>query len=240
MEPIHEPRLAWLYWSLLLIGIWLIIYLLIHRKDRRKEMLLVSAWTSVFGLTEPLFVPEYWNPTSLFDLAHRTGFDVESIIYTFGIAGIAAVLYEWIFRTRHAHVAVKEHRTSRHRYHMWAILSAPAIFLALYFLTDLNVIYSTTIGLLAGGLFTWYCRPDLKQKMIVSALLFTGLYFFYFLTLIAAYPGYVEQVWRLDVISGILIVGIPLEELLFAFSFGFLWSSIYEHVTWQKITRGHR
>lgn len=69
--------------------------------------------------------------------------------------------------------------------------------------------------------------------MIVSVFLFLGLYFFYFLTLIAMYPGYVEKVWNLKVISGILIFGIPLEELLFAFSFGFLWSSIYEHVTWR-------
>ena len=49
------------------------------------------------------------------------------------------------------------------------------------------------------------------------------------------FPGYVERVWNLKVISGILIFGVPLEELMFAFSFGFLWSSVYEHVKWYKI-----
>ena len=48
------------------------------------------------------------------------------------------------------------------------------------------------------------------------------------------FPGYVQQVWNLQVVSGILVVGIPLEELLYAFSFGFMWSSIYEHFTWRK------
>lgn len=86
-----------------------------------------------------------------------------------------------------------------------------------------------------GGFATWYCRPDLKKKMIVSAFLFLTLYFVYFWTLIAISPGYVEQVWNLEAISGILIIGIPLEELLFAFSFGFIWSSIYEHLTWKKL-----
>ena len=231
---IHEPQLAWLYWSLVLIGIWFVFYLLVHRKDRQKEMLLVSLWTSIFGLTEPLFVPEYWNPPSLFNLAHRTGFDIESLIFSFGIAGIAVVIYEWIFKTKHIFVPGMERQHPRHRYHLWAIISAPIIFLIFYFLTDLNVIYSTTIGLMGGGFFTWYCRPDLKKKMIISAFLFTGLYFLYFLTLIWAYPDYVEQVWNLKALSRILVLDIPLEEYLFAFSFGFLWSSIYEHIMWKK------
>ena len=231
---IHQPQFAWLYWSLMLIGIWLAIYLL-ARRGQRREMLVVSLWTAIFGITEPLFVPEYWNPPSLFDLAHRTGFDLESFLFSFGIAGIAVILYEWIFPTQHKLVSGTERRHIRHRYHLWAIISAPIIFSVLYFLTDLNVIYSTSIGLIGGGFFTWYCRPDLKNKMIVSAFLFTGLYFLYFLMLIAAYPGYVEQVWNLKAISGKLILGIPLEEYMFAFSFGFFWSSIYEHIRWHKI-----
>lgn len=71
--------------------------------------------------------------------------------------------------------------------------------------------------------------------MIVSAGIFLEIYFIYFLTLIAMYPGYVEKVWNLKIISGILILGIPMEELLFAISFGFIWSSVYEHLTWHKI-----
>lgn len=71
--------------------------------------------------------------------------------------------------------------------------------------------------------------------MLASAFIFLILYFLYFLILIALSPGYVEQVWNLKAISGILILGIPLEELLFALSFGFLWSSIYEHITWKKL-----
>ena len=72
--------------------------------------------------------------------------------------------------------------------------------------------------------------------MIVSAFLFLALYFVYFWTLIVIAPvGYVESVWNLVALSGILIIGIPLEELLFALSFGFIWSSIYEHLTWKKL-----
>jgi len=227
----------WLIWSLLLLAIWLFVFLKIREKQEKKKMLLVSFWTAFLGLTEPLFVPEYWSPPSLFDLALRTGFDIESIIFAFGIGGLAAVIYERIFNLKNIKVSDEEKNNPRHRYHLFALLAAPVIFVPLLIFSDLNPIYSAFIALILGGLFTWYCRPDLKIKMFISALIFTVIYFIYFLTLFAIAPGYVEMVWNMGAISGVLIFGVPLEELMFAFGFGFMWSSIYEHITWRKIIR---
>lgn len=226
---------AWLNWSLILLFVWLAVYFLLRSEESRKEMFAVSLWTSLLGLTEPLFVPEYWSPPSLFDLALRTGFDIESLIFSFGIGGLAVVIYEWFFETEHQKFGEKERHAPRHKYHLFAILSAPIIFVPLLIGTDLNPIYSAFIAMVFGGLATWYCRPDLKIKMFASAIIFLLLYFFYFLTLLTLYPGYVERVWNLAAISGILILGIPLEELMFALSFGFLWSSIYEHIKWYRL-----
>lgn len=228
---------AWLTWSALLLFVWLIVYFSLRSRESKKEMLIVSLWTSLLGLTEPLFVPEYWSPPSLFDLALRTGFDIESLFFAFGVGGLAVIIYERIFRIKHKQVSAAEKHKPRHKYHLLALLSAPIIFILLLLFTNLNPIYSTFIALIGGGLFSWYCRPDLKKKMIASAFIFTLLYFGYFLTLIIAYPGYVELVWNLQAISGILILGIPLEELMFAFGLGFLWSSVYEHIKWYKIVK---
>ena len=198
-------------------------------------MLVVSLWTSVLGFSEVRFVPAYWNPPSLFDLGRRTGFDLESFLFSFGIGGLTVVIYEWIFPVRHHTLSEHEKRLPRHRFHVLALLSAPLIFLLLFFTTALNPIYITILSLTGGGLFAWYCRPDLLRKMTASAFLFLALYFIYFLTLVTVFPGYVHQVWNLTAISGILIFGIPLEELLFAFPLGFLWSGVYEHLKWQKL-----
>ncbi|MGB2580176.1 MAG: lycopene cyclase domain-containing protein [Minisyncoccia bacterium] len=235
MNSIHEPQFAWLIWSLILVAVWFLIYSLLKSKESKKEMLVVSLWTSLFGITEPLFVPEYWNPPSLFDLAHRTGFDIESFIFSFAIGGIVVVIYERIFHRQHKQMTPHEQHIVRHQYHLISLLSAPVLFLILLVASPLNPIYSAIIAMTVGGFATLYCRPDLKNKMLASAILFLCIYFVYFITLIALYPGYVEQVWNLSVISRILIFGVPLEELLFALSFGFIWSSIYEHITWTKV-----
>ncbi len=226
---------AWFFWSLTLLVVWGIVYLSLRDKTSRKEMLVVSLWTSLLGLAEPIFVPEYWNPPSLFDLARKTGFDIESFLFAFGIGGLAVVIYERIFRVGHERMSAEEKHKPRHKYHLFALLSAPVIFVLLLLFTNLNPIYSTFIALIGGGLATWYCRPDLKKKMFTSAFIFLGLYFVYFLTLTLTYPGYVGLAWNLSAISGTLILGIPLEELMFAFGLGFLWSSVYEHITWRKV-----
>lgn len=226
---------AWLVWSLILLVVWAIVYFSLKNKISKKEMIVVSLWTSLLGLTEPIFVPEYWNPPSLFNLALKTGFDIESVLFAFGVGGLAAVIYERIFRVKHERISEKEKHKPRHKYHLPILLSAPIIFIFLLIFTNLNPIYSTFIALISGGVLTWYCRPDLKKKMIIGAFIFLGLYFLYFLPLLMAYPGYVEQVWNLSEISGILILRVPLEELMFAFGLGFLWSSVYEHIAWKKL-----
>ena len=60
----------WLISSLILFVAWLIIFAFF--KKTRKEMLWTSLFTAPLGFSEPLFVPEYWNPTSLFNLAAKT------------------------------------------------------------------------------------------------------------------------------------------------------------------------
>ena len=68
-----------------------------------------------FGVTEPIFVPRYWSPPSLFDLAQRTGFDIESLIFSFAIGDVGAVLYSVVTRLELRPVGISERRKHRHR-----------------------------------------------------------------------------------------------------------------------------
>ena len=144
---------VWLIWSSAFLIPWFVLSVALpaHRAVMWKSSLFMAP----FGLTEPLFVPEYWNPPSLFELARRTGFDIESIIFSFAIGGI----------------------------------------------------------------------------------IFLGIYTAFLLGLKWSAPGYIEQVWNLAALSGYLLYGLPLEELLFGFGFGLFWSGLYEHFAWQRSVR---
>jgi hypothetical protein len=224
---------VWFIWSLIILCIWAVIYW--FRKDNRKEMLKMSLITMPFGLTEPLFVPEYWNPPSLFSLAQRTGFDVESLIFSFAIGGIGTVLYLLIFNRKYIEISKVERHQHRHKWHIFILNIPIVIFFILAIFTGLNHIYCAVIALFIGALATNYCRPDLKSKIWIGGILFTLLYVAYFDSILIFYPNYVTEYWNLKSLSHILILGIPLEELLFSFTFGMYWSSLYEHVYWRKL-----
>ena len=91
------------------------------------------------------------------------------------------------------------------------------------------------IALFLGGVATLYCRPDLKYKIWVGGLLFLALYAVYFGSLLLFFPDFVDNHWNLAALTGIKVIGIPLEELLFAFTFGMYWSGLYEHLFWYQL-----
>src|SRR5215813_11509111 len=97
----------------------------------QMAMVWASLITAPLGLTEPLFVPDYWNPPSLFDLARKSGFDIESVIFSFGIGGIGAVLYNLLTGRTLLPVSAADRHSLRHKMHYWGarhpipIVSAP-------------------------------------------------------------------------------------------------------------------
>jgi hypothetical protein len=229
MIPDHY---VWLVWSSAFLLPWLAAFVAFPRQ--RKIMLWASLFTTPFGLTEPLFVPAYWNPPSLFDLAQRTGFDIESLIFSFGIGGVGAVLYNLLTRRKPSPLPSSEREEHRHRLHSWAI-AVPFVLFPLFYTFPWNPIYPAIISMLLGTLAAIACRPDLSVKSATGALLFLGYYTVFLLGLEVLAPGYIERVWNLPALSGIAILGMPIEELLFAAAFGAYWSSVYEHFTWSRV-----
>lgn len=223
---------VWLIWSSAFLIPWLALFF--RFRTCRTTMLVMSILTMPLGLSEPLFVPRYWNPPSLFDLAQRTGFDIGSLIFSFAIGGIGAVLYT-AFTTRPLRpLPVAQRSAPRHRYHQIALI-APLVLFPLFLILPWNPIYAAIAALGIGGSAGVACRPDLVRCALVGGSLFTGFYALFLLFLETTAPGYIAQVWNLQHLSGIAPIGMPVEELLFGFAFGTYWSGLYEHVTWQGL-----
>ena len=221
---------VWLIWSSAFLVPWLLLYW--AWPELRAHMVKVSAATSLLGLTEPIFVPQYWNPPSLFDLAQRTGFDIESFIFCFAIGGIGAVLYNALAHRELRPVPAVERLSTRHRLHALALMT-PYLAFPLLFALPWNPIYAGISALAIGAAATVSCRRELARKTLFGGLLFLGLYAAFMASLVLFVPGYIEQVWNLPDLSGVVIAGIPLEELAFGAAFGMYWTGLYEHFTWK-------
>lgn len=220
---------VWAVWSGAFVGPWLALFILFPQ--HRRTMIWASVLTAPFGLSEPLFVPRYWNPPSLFQLAQRTGFDVESLVFSFAIGGVGAVLYSIVTKRRLTLIGSKERR--RHRLHHAALL-VPALVFPLLLLGDWSPIYPAIIAMAAGAAAVVGCRPDLWRNTLLGGILFTGYYAVFLLGLEWTAPGYIGRVWNLAALSGLRLAVAPVEEFLFAFAFGAYWSGVYEHLTWRR------
>jgi len=234
-----SDQYVWLLWSSAFLIPWVLVYLAfpIHR----QVMLWASVFTTPFGLSEPLFVPEYWLPPSLFNLAGNTGFDIESLIFCFGIGGMGAVFYNVLSGQVPREIGAAERLRPLHRHHYKA-LAAPFIMFPLLYFFPWNPIYPSIVAMFAGAVANILCRPDLKRKSWIGGLLFLVYYAIFLAGLEWSAPGYIERVWNLDALSGITSGFMPIEELLFAVFFGMYWSGVYEHFTWHiagTVDNGH-
>lgn len=227
--------LVYLKWSFLLLAVWLVIYW--ADAAGRRSLVTLGLGTMPFSLTEPLFVPSYWNPPTLFDLARRTGFDIESVIFAFSVGGIAGSLYKLLLRGHHEKVAAAQKHDGQHGLHRFALATPLAIFPLLYLIAGWNPIYAGIAAMAMGAVAAGLCRPDLWRQIAIGGLSFLLVYFVFFQTLISVNTGYVEAVWNLRALSGVVILGVPMEELLFAASLGMMWSGLYEHLTWTRWVR---
>ena len=79
--------------SLLLMFMWLLIFLV--RKDLRKEMLIISFIFGLLGITGHFYYGSYWQPVHLFKLFNLQ-IGIEDYLFTFSVAGIGSVWYEFI------------------------------------------------------------------------------------------------------------------------------------------------
>jgi hypothetical protein len=116
-------------------------------------------------------------------------------------------------------------------------LAAPFIAFPLLYFFPWNPIYPGIVAMLIGAVATLLCRPDLKTKTWIGGVLFLGYYIVFLLGLEWSAPGYVARVWNLAALSGVLVFGMPLEEMLWAIAFGLYWSGVYEHFTWWRVAR---
>ncbi len=213
---------AYFIGCLIFFLVWLAFFIL--RKDLRKEMIFGSLLALPFSFSEILWVPEYWNPPSLFNLISKYGVGIESFLFCAICGGVAAVAYEVVYRKKTVKMRLKS------KYLFGPYILVAVIFVLLELFIPEKTIYNAMVSSLAGIIIIAVKRKDLIMQIIAGGTSFLAIYFIFFLIFGKLFPGYISFAYTLENLWGIMILGIPLEELMTSFGAGSLWSSFYEYI----------
>lgn len=90
--------------------------------------------------------------------------------------------------------------------------------------------YIILLGLLVDTFIVILFRSDLLMDVALSSLFFAGLYTLVLVVFFRVFPTALSM-WALENLSGILLVGVPIEEVLWALLAGAFGGPLYEF--WQ-------
>jgi len=177
------------------------------------------------ALTGFLFIPQYWDPPSLFNLDHRLGISIEDVLWSAAVGGLGSVTGELVFRENLA--KLRRLKVPR-RYEPFVVVAVVFGVLELSFrgASMQNMI----LAFLAGAFAIGYLRRDLIAYMLSGGTIFSLLYLFLFAYFLLFYPEFISRYYNKAHLLGIYWFGVPVEEIIFAFSGGTIWSVAYEFV----------
>jgi len=164
------------------------------------------------------------DPPSILNLIERIGFGVESILFGFFVAGISAVIFEVIERQKT--IKIK----GDHKKHIFPYLFLISLYIFLEFIFPTKTIYNLIFSLLITSIIIMFRRSDLIKQIIVSGLFFSLVYFSLFYIFNQLFPTYINDIYSLENFWGISVLGVPIEEIMFAFTVGACWSTFFEFI----------
>lgn len=207
---------AYAVMTLTFIVIWTALFVLLPRS--RPAIF----WTSlIFAPAGPIsefwFIPEYWHPIYLIDIAvGGWHFGVEDFLGTFALAGILAGIFESLALRRGFAELPRVSFGTLLRMIGWGVVG----FFLMAFLAsglEMNSSYAILLTVMVTSLLMllrrWKILPLVMPIAVIFGLLFWLFYVVFFLPI---FPGVIQAFWNLENTWGIMLVGVPIEELLWA------------------------
>jgi hypothetical protein len=219
---------SYLIGTLLFVAAWGACFVL--GKKYRAQMIWGSLVSAPFALTSLLFVPQYWTPPSLGNLDQRFHVGIEDVLWAAAVGGIASAIGEIFLKERLSRI--RSRRPTRH-YAPFVVMAIAFVILELWH--PGKTIYNTVAAFTLCALIVAVVRSDLIPLMLTGAVTFTVLYLGLFVYFLLLYPEFVQRYYNVPNLLGIYILGVPIEEPLFAASGGAVWSVAYEYLQGYRI-----
>lgn len=224
MLPIISHKYAYLVATLLFFIPW--TFLIIKRKDLRKEIITMGILFAFMSLATAYFwTLDWWKPITI----TGTRIGIEDFILGIGNGGVAAVMYEWVFKKTLYKSRSKPHNVGT----VVLILFSFLIIVTLIYYFRLTSFFACITALIIASAILMFLRRDLLVSSFTNGLLTVALVLPVYYILILFSPGIVDRTYFKDTLSGIRLTGIPIEEIIFYFCFGFFAAPLYEY--WQSL-----
>lgn len=204
---------------IIILPFTILIYLKAHNSIKIK-MLVSGFGFGLLSLILSYIFKDYWKPTYLFNNIH-----IEDFIYGFLFAGILPGVKDIINNTK---------LDNKYKINLYLsllyILILLSFFLIFTTLLKINNIYIMALIPFIIGIISLL---KVKGKVInvfytiIVSLLITIIYYE---LLILIYPSVIDNLFLLNNVSGIKIINIPLEELLFSIGIGTGCTYTYEAI----------
>lgn len=208
---------SYLYLTGTLISLVPVIFVYVTRKDLRKGIFQASLLYVPVGLfcNYFFFLQDWWHPITI----THTKMGIEDVLLSISNGGFAFILYPTFFK--------KQDTISKtlHIVKSSGILILNLILLSILFWGfHLTSFYATTTCFIVTLLVSYVLQPKIIFPTLFTGCVMIAAYIPIYLFLIFVYPGFVANTWYLSKLSGILLIGIPLEDIIF-YSLGGMYAS---------------
>lgn len=220
---------GFVYVSASLLAVWALLFVASeHTRRGQLVMSLVGALLSPRAMA--LVSADYRRA----DEAAAAGLGAPEVAFAFALFGVAAVVAHHVLSARTA-----SWRGARLRYaKAWAGAFANvslSLGLWLFASVALALVFGLGAfpalmcgGLLIGGYLVADRHDQLLDALVSGAVMATLVFLVEQAFFLRLFPGAAEGFWRIDNLSGILLAGIPVEEILWAAVVGFTVGPLYE------------
>jgi len=208
--------------------VWMLLFIL--RKPNRKPMLIMSVIFAFVGpLVDTVYTLDWWKPETI----TQTMVGPEAILVGFMIGGIAAVIYEGVFKRK-----IKVRKTSKIRKQarninfLLMIALAGALFFGSFYFLKLNSLIATIIALVIPAAIICIKRKDLIPDSLVTGVLLVGVAMLVYTAVELMTPGWVHAFWYFKNVPDIIILNVPIDDIIWYFVAGMFVGPLYEY--WQE------
>ena len=199
---------------------WFMCFFL--RKDLRKEMIIMSILIG-FGsvITGYLWwTVDWWRPETI----TGTVVGIEDFILGFVNGGVASVIYEVVSREKQD---VKKNLAKFPQTASFALLCAFIISFGTWWL-GLTTFIASSAGMIISLILLLMFRSDLLINSLFSGLLMVIVSIPTYYIIEQLSPGWVQNTFLYDYLSGIHVFSAPLEDVVFYLLFGMWVGPAYE------------